>query len=187
MSYSPATETDRAEMLAAVGAKSIEELFADVPAAVRFPKLDLPEPQSEMETLRELMNLSEANADTQHCPIFLGAGAYNHYSPAVVDAMILRGEFLTAYTPYQPEISQGTLQAIFEYQSMIARSPAWRWPTPRTMTAPPRWPRRRSWPLATRAEAPQGRRLAGGPPHVPGGAAHLHPGHGPDHQPAMKT
>jgi glycine dehydrogenase subunit 1 len=121
MSYSPATETDREEMLAAIGAKSIEDLFADVPEAVRFPKLNLPGPQSEMETLRELMNLGEANADAQHCAIFLGAGAYNHYSPSVVNHMILRGEFLTAYTPYQPEISQGTLQAIFEYQSMVAQ------------------------------------------------------------------
>jgi len=120
IAYSPATETDRAEMLAAIGAKSIEDLFADVPAKVRFPTLDLPEPQSEMETLRELMDLSEANADAQHCPMFLGAGAYNHYSPSVVNHIILRGEFLTAYTPYQPEIAQGTLQAIFEYQSMVA-------------------------------------------------------------------
>jgi glycine dehydrogenase subunit 1 len=121
MSYSPATETDRSEMLAAIGATSLEDLFADVPEAVRFPKLNLPGPQSEMETLRELMNLGEANADAQHCPLFLGAGAYNHYSPSVVNHMILRGEFLTAYTPYQPEISQGTLQAIFEYQSMVAQ------------------------------------------------------------------
>src|SRR6266849_9395805 len=121
MSYSPHTKTDRSQMLAAIGATSIEDLFADVPEAVRFPKLNLPGPQSEMETLRELMNLGEANADAQHCPIFLGAGAYNHYSPSVVNHMILRGEFLTAYTPYQPEISQGTLQAIFEYQSMVAQ------------------------------------------------------------------
>src|SRR5579859_1202482 len=92
IAYSPATETDRAEMLAAIGAKSIEDLFADVPAKVRFPTLDLPEPQSEMETLRELMDLSEANADAQHCPMFLGAGAYNHYSPSVVNHIILRGE-----------------------------------------------------------------------------------------------
>ena len=120
MSYSPATPTDRAEMLAAVGASQIDDLFADVPAAVRFPELDLPGPLSEMETLHELMDLAEANANSQHSPIFLGAGAYNHYSPSVVNHMILRGEFLTAYTPYQPEISQGTLQAIFEYQSMVA-------------------------------------------------------------------
>jgi glycine dehydrogenase subunit 1 len=73
-----------------------------------------------METLRELTDLSNANANAQSSPIFLGAGAYNHYSPSVVNHMILRGEFLTAYTPYQPEISQGTLQAVFEYQSMVA-------------------------------------------------------------------
>jgi glycine dehydrogenase subunit 1 len=120
MTYSPATPTDRAEMLAAIGVDKIEDLFADVPAAVRFPALDLPGPLSEMETLRELMDLAEGNADAQHSPIFLGAGVYNHYSPSVVNHMILRGEFLTAYTPYQPEISQGTLQVIFEYQSMVA-------------------------------------------------------------------
>jgi glycine dehydrogenase subunit 1 len=119
MSYSPHTETDRAEMLAAIGAQGIEDLFADVPARVRFPKLDLPEPYSEMETLRELMNLAEANANAQHNPLFLGAGAYSHYSPSLLHQLLLRGEFLTAYTPYQPEISQGTLQVIYEYQSMI--------------------------------------------------------------------
>jgi glycine dehydrogenase subunit 1 len=120
MTYSPHTPEDRAEMLAAIGAADIEALFADVPERVRFPALNLPGPQSEMETLRELMGLAEANANAQASPLFLGAGAYNHYSPSVVNHMILRGEFLTAYTPYQPEISQGTLQAIFEYQSMVA-------------------------------------------------------------------
>jgi glycine dehydrogenase subunit 1 len=107
-------------MLAAIGAAGIEALFSDVPAGVRFPELDLPGPLSEMETLRELMELGGANANAQASPSFLGAGAYNHYSPSIVNHMILRGEFLTAYTPYQPEISQGTLQAIFEYQSMVA-------------------------------------------------------------------
>ena len=120
MSYCPHTDADRAEMLSAIGVKTIEDLFADVPARVRFPQLDIPEPRSEMETLRELMDLAAANADAQHSPTFLGAGAYNHYSPSIVNHLILRGEFLTAYTPYQPEISQGTLQAIYEYQSMIA-------------------------------------------------------------------
>src|SRR3989304_4879689 len=107
-------------MLAAAGAKSIADLFEDVPERVRFPALDLPDPLSELETLRELSELAEANADAQHSRLFLGAGAYHHFSPSVVNHLILRGEFLTAYTPYQPEISQGTLQAIFEYQSMIA-------------------------------------------------------------------
>jgi glycine dehydrogenase subunit 1 len=120
MSYYPHTEADREAMLAAIGVKRIEDLFADVPARVRFPQLNIPAPLSEMETMRELMELSEFNANAQHQPIFLGAGAYNHYSPSVINHMILRGEFLTAYTPYQPEISQGTLQAIYEYQSMIS-------------------------------------------------------------------
>ena len=120
MTYSPHTDTDRAEMLAALGLPRIEDLFSDVPAGVRFPVLDIPEPLSEMETLRELADLADANGNAQHNALFLGAGAYNHFSPSVVNHMILRGEFLTAYTPYQPEISQGTLQAIFEYQSMVA-------------------------------------------------------------------
>jgi len=119
MSYYPHTERERAEMLAAVGVKQIEDLFADVPAKVRFPQLDLPEPYSELETMREMLDLADANANAQHNPLFLGAGAYNHYSPSLIHQLLLRGEFLTAYTPYQPEISQGTLQTIYEYQSMI--------------------------------------------------------------------
>ncbi len=119
MSYYPHTDTERAEMLAAVGAKSIDELFADVPSRVRFPKLNLAGPLSELETLQELRGLSDANGHAQKRPFFLGAGAYNHFSPGLVNYLIQRGEFLTAYTPYQPEVSQGTLQTIFEYQSMI--------------------------------------------------------------------
>lgn len=119
MTYSPHTSADRAEMLAAIGVKNIEDLFADVPAAVRFPKLNLPEPLSELETMRELNELAEANANASQAPSFLGAGAYHHFSPSIIHQLLLRGEFLTAYTPYQPEISQGTLQAIYEYQSMI--------------------------------------------------------------------
>jgi glycine dehydrogenase subunit 1 len=119
MSYVPHTDADRAEMLAAIGVERIEDLFHDVPAACRFPELDLPEPLSEMEILAELQAMSEENLDTGHFPCFLGAGAYNHYVPRVVDHIVSRSEFYTAYTPYQPEISQGTLQSIFEYQSMI--------------------------------------------------------------------
>lgn len=119
MSYYPHTPTDRAEMLAAIGAKSIEDLFEDVPARVRFPKLNIPDPLSELETMAELRELAEANANAQSNPSFLGAGAYNHFSPSIINHLILRGEFLTAYTPYQPEITQGTLQAIYEFQSMI--------------------------------------------------------------------
>jgi glycine dehydrogenase subunit 1 len=119
MSYVPHTDSDRAEMLAAIGVERLEDLFHDVPAACRFPGLNLPEPLSEMEILAELQAMSEENLDTGHFTSFLGAGAYNHYIPRVVDHVISRSEFYTAYTPYQPEISQGTLQSIFEYQSMI--------------------------------------------------------------------
>src|SRR3712207_657149 len=103
MTYSPHTHQDRADMLAAVGLSRIEDLFSDVPAGVRFPVLDIPEPLSEMETLRELADLADANGHGGQNPIFLGAGAYHRFTPSVVNHMILRGEFLTAYTPYQPE------------------------------------------------------------------------------------
>ena len=119
MSYVPHTDADRAEMLAAIGVQRVEDLFHDVPVACRFPELNLPEPLSEMEIMAELQAMSEENLDAGHFPSFLGAGAYNHYVPRIVDAVISRSEFYTAYTPYQPEISQGTLQSIFEYQSMI--------------------------------------------------------------------
>lgn len=119
MPYIPNTEADRAAMLAAIGAERVEDLFADVPKEVRFPPLELPEPLSELEIQRELLLLSESNLEVNHTICFLGAGAYRHFIPSVVDHLISRGEFYTAYTPYQPEISQGTLQAIFEYQSMI--------------------------------------------------------------------
>jgi glycine dehydrogenase subunit 1 len=119
MSYVPHTDADRAEMLAAIGVERVEDLFHDVPATCRFPELKLPEPLSEMEIMAELQAMSEENLDLGHYPSFLGAGAYHHYVPRVVDHIISRSEFYTAYTPYQPEISQGTLQSIFEYQSMI--------------------------------------------------------------------
>jgi glycine dehydrogenase subunit 1 len=121
MSFIPNTEADRALMLEAVGLRSVAELFHDVPADHRFPALRLPRPLSEQEILRELEAMADRNASTGRSPSFLGAGAYNHFVPSVVDFVISRSEFATAYTPYQPEISQGTLQAIFEYQSMIAR------------------------------------------------------------------
>ena len=121
MSFIPHTEADRARMLAAIGAAGIEELFRDVPAEHRFPRMDLPAPLSEMEVLRELEAMARADADRGRSPCFLGAGAYHHFIPSVVDFVLSRSEFSTAYTPYQPEISQGTLQAIFEYHTMIAR------------------------------------------------------------------
>ncbi len=119
MAYIPHTESERRAMLAAVGVGRMEDLYEAVPAEVRFPDLDLPEAVSELEIMQELQDLSEANLDTRHYATFLGAGAYNHFIPSAVDAILRRGEFYTAYTPYQPEISQGTLQAIFEYQSLI--------------------------------------------------------------------
>ncbi|MEX2160372.1 MAG: aminomethyl-transferring glycine dehydrogenase subunit GcvPA [Anaerolineales bacterium] len=118
-SFIPHTDADRAEMLKAIGAQSIAELFADVPAKHRFPKLKLPQALTEMEARGELQALAEANESTNEVVSFLGAGAYSHYIPAGVDTILRRGEYYTAYTPYQPEISQGTLQAIFEYQSLI--------------------------------------------------------------------
>jgi len=121
MSFIPNTDSDRTAMLEAVGVRSVEELFHDVPVDHRFPRIDLPAPLSELEVLRELDALARRNADCGAAPCFLGAGAYRHFIPSVVDSVISRSEFATAYTPYQPEISQGTLQAIFEYQSMIAR------------------------------------------------------------------
>ena len=121
MAYIPHTEKERQEMLAAIGVKHVDELYDAIPAGVRFPDLDLPEAVSEMEIMAELGALSEANLDVQHATCFLGAGAYYHYIPSVVDHILRRNEFYTAYTPYQPEISQGTLQAIFEYQSLMCQ------------------------------------------------------------------
>jgi glycine dehydrogenase subunit 1 len=119
MSYIPHTDVERQQMLAAIGVTTIEDLFEAVPSTHRFPPLDLPEPMSEMEVMSEMLALSEANDHGQDFAIFRGAGAYHHFIPSAVNHMLLRGEFYTAYTPYQPEVSQGTLQAIFEYQSMI--------------------------------------------------------------------
>jgi glycine dehydrogenase subunit 1 len=121
MAYIPHTDADRREMLAAIGVERIEDLYAVVPEEVRFPDLDLPDGLSEMELIKELTAISEANLETKHLACFLGAGAYNHFIPSVVDHILMRGEFYTAYTPYQPEVSQGTLQAIYEYQSLICQ------------------------------------------------------------------
>ena len=121
MSYLPHTDADRKTMLEAIGVARMEDLFADVPARVRFPALDLPAAISELELARVAQELAVANADVEDCARFLGAGAYHHFRPATVDYVLRRGEFYTSYTPYQPEASQGMLQAMFEYQSMICR------------------------------------------------------------------
>jgi glycine dehydrogenase subunit 1 len=118
--FIPHTAEEREAMLKTIGVEKLEDLFADVPKEYRFPQLDLPPAFSEMEALSALSDLAEANEPVGNLVSFLGAGAYHHYVPAAVDALIRRGEIYSAYTPYQPEVSQGTLQAIFEYQSLIA-------------------------------------------------------------------
>jgi len=119
LSYVLHTESDRRAMLRQIGVSCIGDLFGDVPAELRYPEVSLPGPLSELEVLQELRRMAQENADLDHYACFLGAGAYNHFVPSVVGHVIGRSEFYTAYTPYQPEISQGTLQTIFEYQSMV--------------------------------------------------------------------
>ncbi len=114
------TDADRTQMLEAIGVSSVDELFRDIPASVRFDRtLELEPALSEPELVRHLEELAARNVDTTRELSFLGAGIYDHYVPAVVDAVLQRGELLTAYTPYQAEMSQGVLQAIFEYQTAI--------------------------------------------------------------------
>ncbi len=117
--FLPHTDSDREAMLRTIGLEKMEELFQCLPSENLFPNINLPDGLTEMEAKDELQHISSANESSHDLVSFLGAGAYNHYSPSVVDSIINRGEFYSAYTPYQPEISQGTLQAIFEYQSMI--------------------------------------------------------------------
>lgn len=119
MPYIPHSDADRAAMLKAIGVETIEDLFSDIPAQARYAEFRLPKALSEAEVLDYLGALAQFNADLNAYICFLGAGAYRHFLPSVVDHIVSRSEFYTAYTPYQPEISQGTLQAIFEYQSMI--------------------------------------------------------------------
>jgi glycine dehydrogenase subunit 1 len=123
MRYLPLTEADRQEMLRAVGAGSVDDLFVDVPGHARLSgKIEgLPDHASEMAVERELGAMARRNLVAGEAPFFLGCGAYRHHIPASVDHLIQRGEFLTSYTPYQPEIAQGTLQALFEFQTQVAR------------------------------------------------------------------
>ncbi|OGO24556.1 MAG: glycine dehydrogenase (aminomethyl-transferring) [Chloroflexi bacterium RBG_16_51_16] len=120
MTFIPISPTERDAMLSTIGVKHLDELFDSIPKKHRFPKLDLPPALAEMEASALLSDIAQANENVhEHLISFLGAGAYNHYIPSVVDHILRRGEFYTAYTPYQPEISQGTLQSIFEYQSLM--------------------------------------------------------------------
>ena len=117
--YIPSTIDEQAEMLSALGINTIDELFADIPKEFRNPTLDLPTPLSEMEIQQELGQMAAKNRPMGSGPSFLGAGSYNHFIPAIVKSLITRGEFITAYTPYQAEASQGTLQVIYEFQTLI--------------------------------------------------------------------
>ena len=118
MPYGPHTADDRARMLKAIGIASVDALFEDIPEALRASTLRLDEPEPELQLAARLQALAGRNR--VDLAAFLGAGAYRHWSPPTVDQMLLRGEWYTAYTPYQPEVSQGTLQSIYEYQSLLA-------------------------------------------------------------------
>ncbi|MFT3965706.1 MAG: aminomethyl-transferring glycine dehydrogenase subunit GcvPA [Sphingobium sp.] len=123
MHYLPRSDADRQEMLAVIGAPSVDALFSDVPGAALLdgPVPGLPAHAGEMAVQRHMARLASRNMAAGSVPFFLGAGAYRHHIPASVDHLIQRGEFLTAYTPYQPEIAQGTLQVLFEFQTQVAR------------------------------------------------------------------
>ncbi len=118
--YIPNTKRDREEMLAAIGIKSEEDLFADVPNIIRKGKLNIPKAMSEQEIVTYMSRLANKNITINDYSSFLGAGVYQHFIPSIVNHVIARSEFYTAYTPYQPEISQGGLQALFEFQTLIA-------------------------------------------------------------------
>ena len=121
MPFIPTTDQNREEMLKTIGVSDFEELLKAIPDAARFKgKLDLPEPLSEYEVTRLLQEIANQNAHAGSHTCFLGGGAYDHFIPAAVGHVTSRSEFYTAYTPYQPEVSQGNLQAIYEYQTMIA-------------------------------------------------------------------
>jgi glycine dehydrogenase subunit 1 len=120
INYVPNTDKNRQEMLASIGMKSMEDLFAHIPEGVKLKKpLNLPGGMSELEVIRHVTRLSNKNASLHQYNSFLGAGTYEHFIPSLVNHLLLRSEFFTAYTPYQPEISQGTLQAIYEFQTLI--------------------------------------------------------------------
>ena len=120
MTFNPHTTEDRREMLDAIGVESVSDLFTPVPEKYRFPNLDLPRSLTEMEAAQRLEQLANRNVVAAPQDIYLGVGSYQHYVPAAVGQILARGEFYTAYTPYQPEVAQGTLQVIYEFQSMVS-------------------------------------------------------------------
>ena len=119
--YTPNTENDRAEMLSAIGVNKVDDLFKDIPESYLNPELKIPDAISEMELVKEMEALAGLNAVPGDYASFLGSGAYSHFIPSIVNRLALRSEFMTCYTPYQPEVSQGTLQAHFEFQSMVCQ------------------------------------------------------------------
>ncbi len=119
--YTPNTDDDRRRMLDAIGVRSFDDLIADIPAEHLNPHIDLPPPTSELELRREIGAMAEQNAAPGDYACFLGAGSYRHFIPAIVRSVATRSEFMTAYTPYQPEVSQGTLQAHYEFQSLVCQ------------------------------------------------------------------
>ncbi len=156
--FTPHTPQEVEEMLKVIGLRQSKSFSTRFRRNFRFPELNIPEGLSEMEIASELKEIASANATTDEFVSFLGAGAYNHYIPAAVDMILRRGEFYTAYTPYQPEVSQGTLQAIFEFQSLMTEltgmdvSNASHYDAPRQPPRPPTWPiissagnERKSW------------------------------------------
>ena len=119
--YIPNTDADRLAMLQATGVDSAEALFKDIPEGYVRPSLNIPAPLSELELRRELQALSDLNMNTGSTPSFLGGGAYHHFIPAAVSHIASRGELATSYTPYQPEVAQGTLQITYEFQSLVSQ------------------------------------------------------------------
>ncbi len=119
MNFTQLSPEERAEMLRTIGVKGTEDLFTDVPADARFPNLELPPALTELEARRHLGQLAAQNVSVDDWPCFIGGGAYNHYAPAAIGHIMGLPAFYTSYTPYQPEVSQGTLQAMFEYQSLV--------------------------------------------------------------------
>src|SRR3954464_8889842 len=120
MTFNPHTDSDRVAMLEAIGTNGVGELFTAVPQRVRFPELDLPRALTELEATDHLGAFAARNTAPPAEDVYLGAGSYRHFIPAAVGQILTRGEFYTAYTPYQPEVSQGTLQVIYEFQSLVA-------------------------------------------------------------------
>src|SRR5947208_5893690 len=152
--------SDEVEMLRAIGLQSVDDLFADIPAAVRIPKLDLPDGLPEDVVVARVTSMLAANKTVVDMPTFLGGGSYDHFVPASVRAITARSEFYTSYTPYQPEISQGLLQALWEYQSLMCELTGMDAATRRCTTPRPPSEKPRAWrtgPRAARSSSSHGR------------------------------